>query len=64
MHAACLHVHNNLHYNDQVEAYEYEDFIEVVDGVEVQKCDKMNAMNFDKLNPCKYIQVYSYACLQ
>ena len=31
--------------------------IEILDGNDVEQCHKMNIVEFDKLNPCGYIQV-------
>ena len=32
-------------------------FIDVLEGIDVEKCYKMNQSQFDKLNPCTYLQV-------
>ena len=33
------------------------EYMVVVHGNDVQKCNKVNAADFDKLNPCQSIQV-------
>ena len=34
------------------------DFVEVIHGVDIQKCHKLKAAELDKLNRCSYIQAH------